>query len=410
MALIVQKFGGTSVANIERIKEVAKIVAKERNKGNQVIVVVSAMSGVTAQLIDYVNSVSTLTDNNSLAEYDAVVSSGELITSGLLALQLQSIGISARSFSGWQAGIITDASHSKARIEKINTNFLTDILNNSSVPVISGFQGVSSENRVSTMGRGGSDTSAVAIAAAMNAERCDIYTDVTGIFTADPRIVKKAKKLHRVGYEEILEMASLGAKVLQIRAVEMAYKHNVSVQVLSSFEDEEGSLLVKDEEIMEKRLITAVAHSDDDSRITISNIPNEPGVIANILKPLANASINLDMIIQNISYDGEHANVTFTLKEIDMERAFAILKDEKNKGNIKFKDINFNKDVAKLSVIGMAMKEHSGVAQKMFQTLADNDINILAITTSEIKISVLIEKNHMKNAINLLHDAFEIDK
>jgi aspartate kinase len=410
MSLIVQKFGGTSVANIDRIKEVAKIVQEEKERGNDVIVVVSAMSGVTAQLIEYVNAVSTLRDKASLAEYDAVVSSGELITSGLLALQLQSIGLKARSFSGWQAGIITDTSHSKARIEEINTDFLKEILAKSEIPVISGFQGVSVENRVSTMGRGGSDTSAVAVAAAMSADRCDIYTDVTGIYTADPRIVKKAKKLEKVGYEEILEMASLGAKVLQIRAVEMAFKHNVSVQVLSSFVKEPGSLLVNDEEVMEKKLITAVAHSDDDARITISNMPNEPGVIANILKPLATASINLDMIIQNISYDGEHANVTFTLKEVDIDRAFAILKDAKDKGNIKFRDISHNKDVAKVSIIGMAMKEHAGVAQKMFQVLADNDINILAITTSEIKISVLIDKQFMKKAINLLHDAFEIDK
>jgi len=410
MALIVQKFGGTSVANTDRIKEVAQLVIKEKKKGNDVVVVVSAMSGVTAQLIDYIGNVSTLMSEEALAEYDSVISSGEQVTSGLLALQLQTLGYKSRSFLGWQAEIRTDNTHSKSRIERINSDIFMECLKGGSIPVVAGFQGISDDNRISTMGRGGSDTSAVAIAAALKADRCDIYTDVSGIFTTDPRICSTARKLRKVGYQEILEMASLGAKVLQIRSVEMAYKHGVEVQVLSSFSDEPGSLLVNDEEIMERRVITAVAHSKDEARITILNVENKPGVVAGLLQPLADSTINLDMIIQNISYDGKRANVTFTLKEPDVDRAMALLKDHTNKHDIKYEDISATTEVVKVSVIGMGMQEHSGVAQKMFQTLADNNINILAITTSEIKISVLIEQEYLELAVRLLHDAYELGK
>ncbi|MBT5827651.1 MAG: aspartate kinase [Alphaproteobacteria bacterium] len=410
MALIVQKFGGTSVANTSRIKEVAKIVAKEKALGNDVVVVVSAMSGVTSQLVNYIKDVSTLMNEESLAEYDSVISSGEQVTSGLLALQLQSIGYKSRSFLGWQAEIKTDNTYSKSRIEAINQDIFNEYLKKDFIPIVAGFQGVSKNKRISTMGRGGSDTSAVAIAAALNASRCDIYTDVSGIFTADPRICKNAKKIPKVGYEEILEMASLGSKVLQIRSVEMAYKHNVKVQVLSSFTNEEGSLLVNDEEIMEKRVITAVANTKDEARITIQNVQNKPGIIAGFLKPLADSNINLDMIIQNVSFDGQHANITFTCNETDADRTLALLSDYANKNELKYKNISANKDVAKISVIGMGMQEHSGVAQTMFQKLADNNINILAITTSEIKISVLIEQEFMELAVRLLHNEFELDK
>ena len=408
MALIVQKFGGTSVANTDRIKEVAELVIKEKKKGNDVVVVVSAMSGVTAQLIEYIKNVSTLMDGDSLAEYDSVISSGEQVTSGLLALQLQTLGVKSRSFLGWQAGIKTDRTHAKSRIERIDTDTFKASLEEGYTPVVAGFQGISDDNRISTMGRGGSDTSAVAIAAALKADRCDIYTDVSGIFTADPRLVKNARKLRKVGYQEILEMASLGAKVLQIRSVEMAYKHGVEVQVLSSFNSEPGSLLVNDEEIMERRVITAVAHSKDEARITILNVENKPGIVANLLKPLADTSINLDMVIQNVSHDGQRANITFTLKDVDVDRALALLKDHTDKEEIKYDDISATTEVVKISVIGMGMQEHSGVAQKMFQTLADNSINILAISTSEIKISVLIEQEYLELAVRLLHDAFEL--
>ncbi len=408
MALIVQKFGGTSVANTARIKEVAKIVLKEKQKGNDVIVVVSAMSGVTSQLINYIKDVSTLMNEGSLAEYDLVISSGEQVTSGLLALQLQSLGYKSRSFLGWQAEIKTDDKHSKSRIENINKNIFYECLEQDFIPIVAGFQGVSKQNRISTMGRGGSDTSAVAIAAALKADRCDIYTDVTGIFTADPRICKNARKIEKLGYEEILEMASLGSKVLQIRSVEMAYKHNVKVQVLSSFTDESGSLLVNDEEKMEKRVITAVANTKDEARITIQNVENKPGIVAGFLKPLADSNINLDMIIQNISFDGKQANITFTCKESETDRAIALLADYAEKNSLIYKNIAANKDVAKVSVIGMGMQEHAGVAYSMFQKLADNGINILAITTSEIKISVLIAQEFMELAVRLLHDEFEL--
>jgi aspartate kinase len=390
MALIVQKFGGTSVGSIERIKHVATLVAKEKEKGNDVIVVVSAMSGVTSQMVDYANQVSPLLNEEALAEYDCVISSGEQITSGLLALQLQSLGFKSRSFLGWQVGIKTDKTHSKSKISDIDKKVFNKHLEEGFIPVVAGFQGVTDCNRISTMGRGGSDTSAVAIAAALKAERCDIYTDVKGVFSADPRIVPKARKYDKIGYNEAIEMTSLGAKVLQTRSVEMAIKHGVTVQVLSSFENEPGTLLVKDEEIMEKKLVTAVAHSKYEARVTLKNVNNTPGVVARIFKPLGAAGINLDIIIQNISYNGSQANVTFTVNEADLDRAVTVLNDEKEKGTFAAEEIIGTKDVAKVSIIGIGMQDSSGVAQKMFETMAENNINILAITTSEIKVSILI--------------------
>ena len=406
MALIVQKFGGTSVANIEKIKNVAKLVIAEKNKGNDVVVVVSAMSGVTSELVNYSRQVSDLITDESLAEYDSSVSSGEQVTAGLLALELQSLNYKSRSFLGWQAGVNTDKHHSKARILEIDTQIFLDNINQGYICVLAGFQGINNLNRISTMGRGGSDTSAVAIASALKADRCDIYTDVSGVFTADPRIVPKARKLDKVGYEEIIEMASLGAKVLQIRAVEMALKYNVKVQVLSSFENKSGTLLVNDEEIMERRIITAVTHDDKEASITLHNVDNSPGICAKIFKPLTDAVINVDMIIQNISCDKKTANVTFTLGSDNLDRALQLIK----KSNFHYEELIATKDVSKVSIIGVGMKEHSGIAQKVFQTLADKEINVLAITTSEIKISILIDMKYTELAVRLLHDVFELEK
>ena len=410
MALIVQKYGGTSVGSIERIKHVATLVQKEKEKGNDVIVVVSAMSGVTSQMVDYANQVSHLDTEEALAEYDSVISSGEQVTSGLLAMELQRLGYKSRSFLGWQVGIKTDKTHSKSKIENINQDVLREAISNDTIPVVAGFQGITDKNRISTMGRGGSDTSAVAVAASMKADRCDIYTDVKGVYSADPRIVPNAKKFDKVGYSEAFEMTSLGAKVLQTRSVEMAIKHGVVVQVLSSFDDEPGTLLVKDEEIMEKKAVTGIAHTDKEARIWVKKLDNTPGVMASVLKPLSDAAINLDVIIQNVSYNGSKANVTFTLQEEDLDRARGILKDARDDKKFIAEDIVGSKDIAKVSVIGIGMQDHSGVAQKMFEAMAENEINIMAITTSEIKISILVDREHTKRAVKILHDAFELDK
>ena len=410
MALIIQKFGGTSVADIDRICATAKLVIAEKEKGNDVVVVVSAMSGVTSQLVNYTNQVSNLLAAQALAEYDAIISSGEQVTAGLLALKLQDLGYKSRSFLSWQAGIKTDHIHSKSRIENINKDIFLEHIKDGFIPVVAGFQGVNKYNRISTMGRGGSDTSAVAIAAALSADRCDIYTDVTGIFTADPRIVPKARKLQKVGYEEVIEMASLGAKMLQIRSVEMAIKHDVKLQVLSSFIAESGSLLVKDEEIMERRLITAIAHDTSEARVTLVDVDNIPGVGAEIFKPLAQQAINIDMIIQNINIDASKASVTFTLNEDDLDRALKAIEEVAQQKKIHYKDLIANKDVAKVSIIGVGMKQNSGIAQRVFQVLADKKINIMAITTSEIKISILIPKEYTELAVRILHDEFELDK
>ena len=407
--LIVQKFGGTSVGDISRIKNVSQKVKAELDKKNKVIVVVSAMSGVTNQLVDYCNQVSTLTNNQSLIEYDSIVATGEQITCGLLALQLQSIGYKARSYLGWQVPIKTDNVHSKARIEEIDGETLLRALDDYDVIVIAGFQGICPEtNRISTLGRGGSDTSAVAIAAAVKADLCDIYTDVDGVYTTDPRITDKARKLDKVTYEEMLEMAYSGSKVLQTRSVAMAMAHNVRVRVLSSFgeaNEKSGTILVNNnEEIMERQLITGISYSKNDVRITLAQMPDHPGLSATIFGALANKEVNVDMIVQNISADGKFIDITFTTSKEELERAKLAIDSIKNE--VKFAELKIDDNIAKISVIGVGMISHSGVAHTMFKTLADKGINLLLISTSEIKISVLISKEYGELAVRVLHDAF----
>ncbi|MCH2547924.1 MAG: aspartate kinase [Alphaproteobacteria bacterium] len=407
MAIIVQKFGGTSVADIARIRNVAKRVQREVAAGNNVAVIVSAMAGVTDQLVGYVREVSPLMDEQAWANYDQVVSSGEQITSGLLALCLSSMGVPARAFSGWQLPMHTDNAYGKARIQEIETDQLHACFAQGKVAVVAGFQGVSEEGRTSTLGRGGSDTSAVAIAAAIEADRCDIYTDVEGVYTADPRIVTKARKLERVAYEEMLELASQGSKVLQTRSVAMGMNHGVKVQVLSSFSDVPGTLLVDEEELMEKHKVTGIAYSRDDARITLTNLPNKPGVSAAIFGPLADANINVDMIVQNVTEDGKATDLTFTVPRGDLSRAEEVLVT--NKSTIEYDTIHSDAGVAKISVIGVGMRSHAGVAQTMFCTLAEKGINIIVISTSEIKISVLIEEAYTELAIRSLHTAYGLD-
>ncbi len=409
MALIVQKFGGTSVGNIERIKNVAQKVKKEITAGNKVVVVVSAMSGETNRLVGFCEGVSNLVSPESLREYDAVVSSGEYVTAGLVALELQSIGIPAKSMSGWQLPIITETDHSKARIESIETARILNELK-TKVIVVPGFQGVTSEadpldRSVTTLGRGGSDTSAVAIAAALGADRCDIFTDVDGVYTSDPRIVPKARKLRKIGYEEVLEMASLGAKVLHSRCVELAMKYKVRTQVLSSFEDVEGTQLVEEEEVVERRLITGVTYSRNDAQVTLIGVENTPGVAAKIFGPLADAGVNVDMIVQNVSKEDKKADVTFTVAKTDITRAEEALK----KSGLKYDEFYKNTAVVKVSVIGVGMRSHAGIAQKMFETLALKGINIHVIATSEIKISVLIDEEYLELAMRSLHTVYGLD-
>lgn len=411
--LIVQKFGGTSVGDIPRIKNVAKKVKAELDKKNKVVVVVSAMSGVTNQLVGYCNEVSSLTDNESLSEYDSVISSGEQVTCGLLALELQSIGYKARSLLGWQIPIKTDSIHSKARIESIDGEYLLGLLNKFDVVVIAGFQGIHEEtNRISTLGRGGSDTSAVAIAAAIKADLCDIYTDVNGVYTTDPRITEKARPLKKVTYEEMLEMAYSGSKVLQTRSVAMAMAHNVRVRVLSTFEEvteNSGTILVNNnEEIMERRLITGISYSKNDVRITLSKMPDHPGLSAIIFGALATKEVNVDMIVQNISADGKYIDITFTASKDELDRAKLAI--DSIKDEVKFSELKIDDEIAKISVIGVGMISHSGVAHTMFKTLATKGINILLISTSEIKISVLIAKEYGELAVRALHDAYGLGK
>lgn len=407
MALLVLKFGGTSVGDIPRIKKVAEIVKREVEAGNQVAVVVSAMSGTTNQLVSWCQEISDLPTTDTYAEYDTVVSSGEQVTSGLLALALKSLGVSARSFQGWQVGLITDEIHGKARVESINTEMLLKSLE-THVAVIAGFQGMTPDGRITTLGRGGSDTSAVAIAAALNAHQCDIYTDVDGVYTADPRIVPKARKLNKVAYEEMLEMASLGAKVLHTRSVEMAMKHQVRVQVRSTFNDNvPGTLLVGEEEVLERRIITGITYSRDEARVTLIDVPNRPGIAASVFGPLADAEVNVDMIIQNISESGDKTDMTFTVSKSDLNNAQAQL--EKHKESIGYRKLVADPGVSKVSVVGVGMKSHAGIAQKMFQTLSEKGVNILAISTSEIKISVLIDSEYMELALRALHSVYGLD-
>jgi aspartate kinase len=411
--LIVQKFGGTSVGDIGRIKNVAKKVKAELDKKNKVIVVVSAMSGVTNQLVDYCNQVSSLMSDESLAEYDSIVATGEQITCGLLALELQSIGYKARSFLGWQLPIATDDVHSKARIDVIDDVALLKSLEEFDVVVIAGFQGIHlGSNRVTTLGRGGSDTSAVAIAAAVKADLCDIYTDVNGVYTTDPRITDKARKLKKVTYEEMLEMAYSGSKVLQTRSVAMAMAHNVRVRVLSTFEDvteSSGTILVNNnEEVMERRVITGISYSKNEVHITLEKMPDHPGLSAAIFGVLAQKEVNVDMIVQNISADGKFVDITFTTGKEEIERARLAIESIKNE--VKYAELKIDDNIAKISVIGVGMISHSGVAHTMFKTLADKGINLLLISTSEIKISVLIAKEYGELAVRVLHDAYGLSK
>lgn len=411
--IIVQKFGGTSVGDISRIKNVAKKVKAELDKKNKVIVVVSAMSGVTNQLVDYCNQVSSLTDDISLREYDSVIATGEQVTCGLLALELQSIGYKARSLLGWQISIKTDSIHSKARIDSIDGEYLLGLLDEFDVVVIAGFQGIHAEsNRVTTLGRGGSDTSAVAIAAAVKADLCDIYTDVSGVYTTDPRITDKARRLKKVTYEEMLEMAYSGSKVLQTRSVAMAMAHNVRVRVLSTFEEvteNSGTVLVNNnEEIMERRLITGISYSKNDVRITLANMPDHPGLSATIFGALAAKEVNVDMIVQNISSNGKFIDITFTAGVDELERAKLAI--ESIKDEVKYSELKIDGNIAKISVIGVGMISHSGVAHTMFKTLAEKGINLLLISTSEIKISVLIAKEYGELAVRILHDAYGLGK
>ena len=405
MARIVQKFGGTSVADINRIKAVAQRVKRETDAGNEVIVVVSAMSGTTNQLVAWCNETAPLHDAR---EYDAVVASGEQVTAGLLAIALQEIGVTARSWLGWQIPIRTNDAHGSARIQQIDLSEIKTRTARGEVAVVAGFQGVAPNGRITTLGRGGSDTSAVALAAAFEAERCDIFTDVDGVYTTDPRIVAKARKLDKITYEEMLEMASQGAKVLQTRSVEMAMNHRVRVQVLSSFVDRPGTMVVDEEEILEQQVVSGIAYSRDEAKITLRAVADRPGVAAGIFGPLAEANINVDMIVQNVSRDGRTTDMTFTVGKADLGRAVKVLESAMGP-DMRCEEISNDAAVAKISVIGVGMRSHAGVAQKMFSTLAEKGINIQVISTSEIKVSVLIAEEYLELALRALHTAYELD-
>ena len=404
MARIVQKFGGTSVADIARIKHVATRVKREVDQGNEVAVVVSAMAGVTNQLVDWTRDISRLHDAR---EYDVVVATGEQVTAGLLALALQDLGVNARSWLGWQIPLRTDGVHGKARVDGIPTDELVRRFGEGQVAVVAGFQGLGPDRRITTLGRGGSDTSAVALAAALEADRCDIFTDVDGVYTSDPRIVAKARKLDRITYEEMLELASQGAKVLQTRSVEMAMNHRVRVQVLSSFTDAPGTLVADEDEIVEKRVVSGIAYNRDEAKITLVRVADRPGVAAAIFGPLADHAINVDMIVQNVSEDGRFTDLTFTVAKADLERAVAVL--EQKRGELGFAHIKPDPNVVKISVIGVGMRSHAGVAKEMFRALAEKGINIQVISTSEIKVSVLVAEEYTELAVRALHTAYGLD-
>lgn len=409
MAVLVLKFGGTSVANPERIQNAAKKVKAEIDLGHKVVVVVSAMSGVTNQLVDYVRSI---TPSYDPSEYDVVVASGEQVTSGLMALALQQLHVTARSYQGWQLPFYSSDAHEKARIDEIDTKLLNECFKNGITPVVPGFQGVTRGGRITTLGRGGSDTSAVALAAALKADRCDIYTDVDGIYTSDPRLVKKAKKIDRIAYEEMLELSSLGSKVLQTRSVELAMNFKVPVQVLSTFDaalgsDLPGTFLVGEDVMMEQQMVTGLAHSRDEARITLTNVEDKPGMLARIFEPLAGANINVDMIVQAASDDGKTVDVTFTVPRSDLVRATEALNASQK--DIAYKELQTSKDVVKISVVGVGMRSHVGVGQMMFKALAEKGINIQVVSTSEIKISVLIEEAYTELALRTLHTTYKLD-
>ena len=404
MARLVQKFGGTSVADIDRIKAAARRVKTEVDAGNQVAVVVSAMAGVTNQLIEWTREMATFHDAR---EFDVVVSTGEQVTTGLMAIALQEIGVNARSWLGWQVPVRTDDFHGRARIQDVESEELLRRMADGQVPVIAGFQGIGPDNRITTFGRGGSDTSAVALAAALKAERCDIFTDVDGIYTSDPRIVAKARKLDRITYEEMLEMASLGAKVLHTRSVELAMNHRVRLQVLSSFSDTPGTLVVDEDEIVEQQVVSGIACTSDEAKVTLVRVPDRPGVAAAIFGPLSDGGINIDMIVQNVSEDGAATDLTFTVAKADLDRTMALL--ETRRDEIGFSRTVGDANVAKISVVGVGMRSHTGVAQTMFTALADKGINIQVISTSEIKVSVLIAEDYKELALRTLHGAYGLD-
>ncbi|ETX27142.1 aspartate kinase [Roseivivax isoporae] len=410
MPVLVMKFGGTSVATLDRIRRAAKRVGVEVAKGYDVIVIVSAMAGKTNELVGWVNETSPLFDAR---EYDAVVSSGENVTAGLMALTLQEMEVPARSWQGWQVPLRTTSAHGSARIEEIPTdNINRKFAEGMRVAVVAGFQGISPEGRITTLGRGGSDTTAVAFAAAFGAERCDIYTDVDGVYTTDPRICDRARRLDRIAFEEMLELASLGAKVLQTRSVELAMRYKVRLRVLSSFEEQSdtaGTLVCDEEDIMESKVVAGVAHSRDEAKMTLVSVADRPGIAAAIFMPLSEAGVNVDMIVQNIAEEGR-TDMTFSCPIDQVKRAEQALSRAKEKGEINFHDLVADTGVAKVSVVGIGMRSHTGVAAKMFKVLSSEGINIKVITTSEIKISVLIDRKYMELAVQALHDAFELEK
>jgi aspartate kinase len=404
MARIVMKFGGTSVADLERIRSVAGRIKAEVEAGNEVAVAVSAMAGVTNQLADYADQAAGIYD---LREYDVVVSSGEQVSAGILAIVLQDMGVPARSWLGWQIPISTDDAHGSARIEDIDVSEILRRFGEGQVAIVAGFQGVDAQGRITTLGRGGTDTSAVALAAALGAERCDIYTDIDGVYTTDPRIVARARKLDRITYEEMLEMASQGAKVLQTRSVEMAMKHHVRVQVLSSFEDGPGTLVVDEDEIVEQAIVSGITYSRDEAKVTLTRVPDRPGAAASIFGPLADAAINVDMIVQNVSVSDDETGLTFTVPQADLARAVAVIEGVRD--TLEYGDLLADPDVVKVSVIGVGMRSHAGVAQMMFATLAEKGINIQVISTSEIKVSVLVAEEYTELAVRSLHSAYGLD-
>ena len=403
MARIVMKFGGTSVADLDRIRNVALKVKREVDAGNEVAVVVSAMSGVTNQLVAWCQSLAPLHDQR---EYDSVVATGEQVTAGLTAIALQALGVESRSWAGWQIPLQTDDAHGRARITAVEGEALLAEMQAGRVPVVAGFQGIGPGERITTLGRGGSDTSAVALAAGLKADRCDIYTDVDGIYTTDPRIVARARKLDRISYEEMLELASVGAKVLQTRSVELAMKQRVRVQVLSSFEDRPGTLVVDEDEILEQVVVSGIAYSRDEARITLRHVPDRPGVAAAIFGPLSAANVNVDMIVQSVSAEGT-TDMTFTVGRADLPRAEQILAERS--AEIAAAAVLTDSDVAKISVVGVGMRSHAGIANTMFATLAAKGINIQVISTSEIKVSVLIGAEYTELAVRALHTAYGLD-
>ncbi len=404
MARIVMKFGGTTVADVTRIQNAAQRIKAEVDAGHQVAAAVSAMAGVTNQLVDYVDQVARISD---LREYDVVVSSGEQAAAGLLAIALQEMGVAARSWLGWQVPVHTNDAHGSARIESIDVDDILRRMDDGQVAIVAGFQGVAPDGRITTLGRGGTDTSAVALAAALGAERCDIYTDVDGVYTSDPRIVTKARKLDRITYEEMLEMASVGAKVLQTRSVELAMKHGVRVQVLSAFEPGPGTLVVDEDEIVEKAIVSGIAYSRDEAKITLRQVQDRPGVAAAIFGPLAKSSINVDMIVQNVSTESNTTDLTFTVGKAEFERALKVIED--NCAHLDYAELSGDPNVVKVSVIGVGMRSHAGVAQQMFTALGEKGINIQVITTSEIKISVLVAEEYTELAVRALHTAYGLD-